>query len=99
MFRTIAYLRVSTIDQNLEKNKADILHLANEKNLGSVEFVEEKISRKVPWRKRKIAPLLEELKKDDVILLSEFSRLGRSMLECMEIISIAVEKGIKILYS
>ena len=29
-------------------------------------------------------------------MLSEFSRLGRSMLECMEIISIAVEKGIKI---
>ncbi len=39
---------------------------------------------------------MEELKKGDVILLSEFSRLGRSMLECMEIISIAVEKGIKI---
>ncbi|WP_207509721.1 recombinase family protein [Telluribacter humicola] len=31
MPRTIAYLRVSTLDQNLEKNKADILHLANEK--------------------------------------------------------------------
>ena len=96
MPRTIAYLRVSTIDQNLEKNKADILHLANEKNFGKVEFVEEKISGKVPWRKRKIALVLEELKKDDIILLSEFSRLGRSMLECMEIISIAVEKGIKI---
>ena len=96
MPRTIAYLRVSTLDQNLEKNKADILHLANEKNLGKVEFVKEKVSGKVSWRKRKIAPLLEELKKGDVILLSEFSRLGRSMLECMEIISIAVEKGIKI---
>ncbi|MEO8855148.1 MAG: recombinase family protein [Ginsengibacter sp.] len=96
MPRTIAYLRVSTIDQNLEKNKADILHLANEKNLGRVEFVEEKISGKVSWRKRKIALVLEELKKGDIILLSEFSRLGRSMLECMEIISIAVDKGIKI---
>lgn len=96
MTRTVAYLRVSTIDQNLEKNKADILHLANDKNLGKVEFVEEKTSGKVPWKQRKIAPLLEELKKGDVILLSEFSRLGRSMLECMEIISIAVEKGIKI---
>ncbi len=30
------------------------------------------------------------------ISLSEFSRLGRSMLECMEIISIALEKGIRI---
>jgi len=96
MSRTIAYLRVSTLEQNLEKNKADILHLANEKNLGQVEFIEEKVSGKIPWRHRKIGPLLEELKKGDTILLSEFSRLGRSMIECMEIISIAIEKGIKI---
>lgn len=96
MTRTVAYLRVSTIDQNLEKNKADILHLANDKNLGKVEFIEEKISGKISWRKRKIGPLLNELKNGDTILLSEFSRLGRSMLECMEIISLAVEKGIKI---
>jgi DNA invertase Pin-like site-specific DNA recombinase len=96
MARNIAYLRVSTLDQDLEKNKSDILHLANDKNLGKVEFVQEKVSGKIPWKQRKIAPLLEELKKGDTILLSEFSRLGRSMLECMEIISIAVERGIKI---
>lgn len=70
--------------------------MANDKNLGRVEFIEEKISGKVSWRQRKIGPLLSELNTGDTILLSEFSRLGRSMLECMEIISIAVEKGIKI---
>ncbi len=51
--KTTAYLRISTIDQDIEKNKADILKLANEKLLGHVEFVEEQISGKVPWRKRK----------------------------------------------
>jgi DNA invertase Pin-like site-specific DNA recombinase len=96
MPRTIAYLRVSTLDQNLEKNKADILNLANDKNRGRVKFIEEKVSGKELWKQRKIGPLLDELKKGDPILLIEFSRLGRSMLECMEIISIAVEKGIKI---
>lgn len=96
MPRNIAYLRVSTLDQDLEKNKAGILHLANEKNLGQVEFVQEKVSGKVSWRNRKIGPILEELKKGDVILLSEFSRLGRSMLEVMEIISVAMQKGIRI---
>ena len=39
MPKNIAYLRVSTIDQDLEKNKAQLLHLANDKNLGKVEFV------------------------------------------------------------
>lgn len=96
MSRNIAYLGVSTTGQDLEKNKSDILALANEKMLGHVEFVEEKVSGNVSWRQRKIAPVLDELTKGDSILLSEFSRLGRSMLECMEIISIAVGKGIKI---
>ena len=55
----IGYLRVSTADQDLEKNKADILQLANQHDLGRVHFVEEKISGKVSWRERKIAEVLE----------------------------------------
>lgn len=94
--RTIAYLRMSTGEQTHQKNKADILILANERDLGKVEFVEENISGKVSWKERKIGPLIQELEKGDTIILSEFSRLGRSMLECMEIISIALEKGINI---
>ena len=95
-FRTIAYLRVSTIDQDIEKNKASILHLANNKDLGKVYFVEEKVSGKTPWRKRKIATIIESLNKGDNLVVSELSRLGRSMLECMEILSIASQKGINI---
>lgn len=94
--KTIGYLRVSTIDQDIEKNKADILKLANERDLGKVHFVEEKVSGKTPWRKRKIAQVLEELQDKDTIIVSELSRLGRSMLECMEILSIATQKGINI---
>lgn len=96
MPKTIGYLRVSTIDQDLEKNKGDILWLANNKDLGKVIFVEEKVSGKVPWRKRKIAPVLEDLNKGDNIVVSELSRFGRSMLECMEILSIATHKGINV---
>lgn len=96
MTQTVAYLRVSTIDQDVEKNKAAILHLANEKNLGKVTFVEETISGKISWHKRKIATLLDELNNGDRIIVSELSRLGRSMLECMEILSIASQKGIAI---
>jgi DNA invertase Pin-like site-specific DNA recombinase len=94
--KTVAYLRVSTIDQDIEKNKADILNLANDKGLGKVYFVEEKVSGKVPWRNRKIAEIMENLQNGDNILVSELSRLGRSMLECMEILSIATQKGINI---
>jgi DNA invertase Pin-like site-specific DNA recombinase len=92
----IGYLRVSTADQDLQKNKADILHLANEKNLGRVQWVEEKVSGKVSWKKRKIAEVVEELKDGDHLIVSELSRLGRSMLECMEILSVAIQRGISV---
>ena len=94
--KTIGYLRVSTGAQELEKNKADILSLANHNDLGKVQFVEEKVSGKVPWRQRRIAELLETLQTQDCLIVSELSRLGRSMLECMEILSIAAQKGINV---
>ena len=94
--QTIAYLRVSTTDQDLEKNKFDILQLANEKGLGQVQWVEETVSGRLSWRKRQVAQVLEQLQLDDTLIVSELSRLGRSMLECMEILSIASQKGIKV---
>ena len=94
--RTLGYLRVSTEAQDLDKNRADILALANREDLGRVEFVEEKVSGKTPWRKRKIATVLDELCEGDVLIVSELSRLGRSMLECMEILSIAAARRIQV---
>jgi DNA invertase Pin-like site-specific DNA recombinase len=94
--KTVAYLRVSTDEQDIEKNKYDILHLANEKGLGKVQWIEETISGRVSWKKRKIAQVLDELQQGDHLLVSELSRLGRSMLECMEILSIASQKEINI---
>ncbi len=94
--KVIGYLRVSTLNQELEKNKSDILALANNFHLGKVSFVEEMVSGKVSWRKRKIAEVLEDMKAGDSIIVSELSRLGRSMLECMEILSVSLEKGVNV---
>ena len=96
--KTTAYLRISTIDQDIEKNKADILKLAHEKQLGSVHFIEEKISGTISWKKRKIYSIIHDAQNGDAIIVSELSRLGRSMLEIMEILSIISEKELS-LYS
>ena len=72
--------RVSTIDQDTEKNRAAILALANHKRLGHVEFVGERVSGTVSWRSRRIAAILAEADKGDTVIVSELSRLGRSML-------------------
>ena len=96
MSRTIGYLRVSTADQNLEKNKTDILKLANEKKLGHVEWIEEKVSGTKDWKKRELGDVFSTLKRNDTIIVSELSRLGRSTLQILEIMKQAKEKGIAV---
>ena len=96
MSRTMGYLRVSTADQDVEKNKADILKLANAKRLGHVKFVEEKVSGTKDWRKRKLGEVLETLKAGDTIIVSELSRLGRSTLQILEIMKVAREKDVAV---
>lgn len=94
--KVIGYLRVSTAEQDLEKNKADIALFANSKRIGPVEWVKETISGRGDWRKRKIAETLQNLKDGDVIIVPELSRLGRSTLDVLTIIKEAKDKGVDI---
>lgn len=95
---TIGFIRVSTLDQDTEKNKLDILQFANHKKLGHVEFVEEKVSGTKDYRKRKLGALLDTMTKDDVLIVPELSRIARSTIQILEVIQITQDKGIT-LYS
>ena len=94
--KVVGYLRVSTMSQDIEKNKMDILTYANDHKLGNVDFVEEVVSGKVSWKRRRVKEIIDWLGKDDWIIVAELSRLGRSMLEIMEIIAEAKKKEINI---
>ena len=94
--KTVAYLRVSTLEQDLEKNKADILRYANDNKLGNVDFIEEKVSGTINWQQRKIGEVINSLNSGDNIIISELSRLARSTLQILEILKIAREKSINI---
>jgi DNA invertase Pin-like site-specific DNA recombinase len=95
--RTWAYLRVSTDKQDVENQRLEILKLANERGVAPVQFVEDPaVSGRVTWRERKIAGILEEMQEGDALILAELSRLGRSMYEIMEILALAVKKGVRI---
>ena len=96
MAKTVSYLRVSTEDQDTEKNKADVLKFANDRDFGKVHFVEEKVSGTKSWKERKIKKIIDELGEGDRLIVPELSRLGRSMLEIMEILALAKEKEIAI---
>ena len=95
---TKAFLRVSTLLQDTEKNKIDILQFANDKKLGNVEFIEEYASGKISYKERKLGALLDSMKAGDVLIVPELSRIARSVTQILEVIKITKEKGIT-LYS
>ena len=93
---TYAYIRVSTDKQDLENQKFEILKYANTNKLGNVEFIEETVSGRKSWKDRELGKLIGELQKGDVLIVAELSRLGRSMLEIMELLSILLRKGVEL---
>lgn len=93
---TYGYLRVSTNQQDNEKFKDEILRYANDHRFGNVSWVEEKVSGKVDWKKRSLGELIESLKENDVLIVPELSRLGRSISMIYEIVETCQNKGVEI---
>lgn len=96
--KVIGYLRVSTQDQDqdLEKNKAEILAFANEHRIGPVDWVEEKISGTKDWRKRELGQVVASLGQGDWLITPEFSRLARSTLQILEILAELKKKAVHV---
>jgi len=94
--KTIGYLRVSTIDQNTEKNEAAILKFANAKGFGKVEFVSEKISGMRSWKSRKLNDVVQQLAADDILIVPELSRLGRSLVNVLDVLNTLSDKQVKV---
>ena len=88
---TYGYLRVSTKEQNSQYQKNMLLNYANENNYTPVLFVDETMSGAKSYRNRALGDLLNKLESEDILLINEFSRLGRSLLDILEIIKVIKE--------
>jgi DNA invertase Pin-like site-specific DNA recombinase len=80
------YIRVSTDQQSTSNQKFEINRYAASHNIQIDKWVEETISSRKPLNKRKLGSLLAELKDGDILISTEMSRLGRSLLEVMGIL-------------
>ncbi len=84
---TIGYLRVSTDKQTFENQKSEIRTYCNDKLKITVDdWIEVVMSSRKDLRDRKIDELLTILSKDDKVIVSELSRLGRSTQEVLQTI-------------
>lgn len=88
------YLRVSTDMQDVESQKQGVVSLAERNGWTIDTFIsDEGVSGAKDPSKRKLGPLLKKLKKGDIIIASEISRLGRDLFMVMEILHHCMERG------
>ncbi len=92
----IGYLRVSTEKQNLCNQKEEISRFALEKNFIIDKWVMEKVSGKIDRKYRKLGGLLSKMKKGDTMIITEVSRLSRSLTDIMTIMGMCLKKGINL---
>ncbi|MEI3546390.1 MAG: recombinase family protein [Alphaproteobacteria bacterium] len=92
----IAYIRKSTDKQSFEHQEYEIKQYAEKHNLKIDRWVEESISSRKELKKRQLGKLLEELQDGDILIATEISRLGRSLLEVMGILQTCLEKNCQV---
>ena len=90
----IAYLRVSTEKQNLLNQRSEIERFALQKNINIDRFIMEIASGKKAGKERQLGSLLKKLKKGDTLIVTEISRLSRTLTDIMSIMGKCLEKGI-----
>ena len=92
----IGYLRVSTEKQNPENQRDEIRRFAEEKSLAVDSWVVETASGKIAHKKRKLGRLLRKMNKGDTLIVTEISRLSRSLTEIMAIMGECLDRQINI---
>jgi DNA invertase Pin-like site-specific DNA recombinase len=95
---TVGYIRVSTDEQDLSKQKHLLLEYAHQQRLIIDQFIEAEVSSRKTPQERRIIELQNLLHTGDHLLVAELSRLGRNMLETLNIINKLSERGIKIIF-
>jgi DNA invertase Pin-like site-specific DNA recombinase len=96
MMRVIAYLRVSTTSQDLDQQRLAIFNYAQTHRLSIDEFVSAKASSQKSLAQRRINDLLIRLQPADVLLVSELSRLGRSVSQIIFLIEKLIAKQVRL---
>lgn len=91
---TFGYIRVSSDKQELESQKLAILDFCNKEKLNIDEWTEIKVSSRRTTKKRKVDELLEKLKTNDKLVVSELSRLARSVGQIAIIVNELIQKKI-----
>lgn len=94
----VAYLRVSTGKQNLANQQDEIRRFAAAGGIVVDRWVTEVVSGRKNEKERKLGPLLGKMRSGDTLIVTELSRLSRTLTDIMTIMGRCLEHRI-VLYS
>ena len=99
--KTVAYLRVWTARQDVQGQRLAILEYARKNRLQIDEFVEATASARTSPKRRRLDDLMNVLESGDRLVVSELSRLGRSLGQIVAMLDtlargIAIKEQIRI---
>ena len=91
------YLRVSTDEQDINSQRQGVNAFAEKKGWSIEKYItDEGVSGGKDPSKRNLGSLLNSLKKGDVVIASEISRLGRDLYMVMDILHFCMEREVVI---
>lgn len=91
-----AYIRVSTDKQTVDNQFFEISQFCQREGIQIDVWIEETISGTSPYSKRKLGGLLRKVRKEDLIVASELSRLGRNLFMIMEILKQCMDRECRV---
>lgn len=95
----IGYIRVSTESQSVLNQKHKILEFAQQKKMIIDEFIEIEISSKKSQKARLLDDVFLKMEEGDILICTELSRLGRNMLEILNLIEKFNTHSIKLIFT
>lgn len=95
----IGYVRVSTEQQSMSNQKHKLLEYAQNNKIIIDEFIELEISSKKDQKDRLLDEVFKKLKSGDTFMCTELSRLGRNMLEILNLIEKFNSADIKLIFT
>ena len=94
--RTVAYIRISTGGQGLDSQRLAILDYAQRHGLTVQNFVEAQGSSRHVGAKRGLDTVLEQAQPGDLLLVSELSRLGRSVGQIIQLVDRLLKQQVQL---
>lgn len=90
------YIRVSTDKQTVENQRFEINQFCVRHELVVNKWIEETISGAKNVEDRALGKLLKKMKKGDILICSELSRLGRNLLMIMGVLNECMNRDIQV---